>query len=224
MNKVAGLLFVSMMTSVAHANHYMGAAHLNQQKAKDVRVDGFAEVKDSEFQSLQVNGALEFENLKVEKSVTVAGAVKGEHLKTHKLEVHGGFEAEDVEVVEMRVDGSAEADSLRVRGPLNVHGSLSGEKIDVTGETLVAGGMDVEESQFAHVKVSGEKVVLDDTTVANLIIQKTNKDRPQVVILKGKTRIDGDIVFETGKGEVVQSDKATIKGQVKGGTITKKQD
>ncbi len=221
MNAIRYLVLTLLFCTTANAKHYMGAAKLSGEKGAEVQIDGYASIKKSEFKSVKVNGALDFEKLKVAGILQVAGAANGEKLECQALLVHGGLEAEDIRAESVKVDGSFAGEDIKISGDLEVNGALSGENYEVKGMTRVAGGLELDESTLVHLEVSGNKVILDDSFVASILIKAESKHKAQKVILNGKTQIAGDIVFESGEGEVELGRDAGVKGQVKGGKITK---
>ena len=106
---------------------------------------------------------------------------------------------------------------------LELNGSLKGTKINVYGNTKVGGNLEVCESSFKDIETSSWQCILTNSKAKNIFVKKT-KDESQKIYLKGKTIIEGNIIFESGNGEVIFSEDARVEGKVQGASIVNAYD
>lgn len=133
--------------------------------------------------------------------VTLNGTQVTEH-----LQVNGRLKAEEAEIEAMQVNGQATLDRCSIFQKSSVCGSLIA--------TL---------SKFSdELSVSSEKVFFDSCTLNTLQIIKVNGYQGvQIVELRGKTKINGSIVFESGNGEIIADPECEITGNIVGGKVRK---
>lgn len=204
MNKIAGL-FLSTLTicSQALSQDYYGTLNLENQKIDASTISGGANLKQVEGSTLNVSGSLEFEYLTLTDSLTVSGSLIGSHLQCKDL----------------KVSGAVDVKHMKVSGPLTVSGALLGRHIHVDGNTTVSGAVKVHKSTFNNLIISSHESHLHDSTANRISVLKPDDDKIQIVYLHGETTISGDIVFESGNGEVRAEKTVVIKGTIKGGTL-----
>jgi hypothetical protein len=119
-------------------------------------------------------------------------------------DIIGSLEVKKGELQELKVKGAVEVVDLTVKG-----------KTDITGS------LDAKKSQFQNLEIKSDEISLDDVQVNDIIV-KGNKDKEQVLQLKGKTVVNGNITFDSGKGIIEQGAAVKIHGEIKGGTVSKK--
>lgn len=134
---------------------------------------------------------------------------------------------------ELYVDGIVKLDGTTITKCVQVNGTLSAknasiEKMNVNGlamldnclvikKSTASGALNAESSQFSEeLFVSSEKVVFDSCTLTSLYIAKAHNP---IVELKGKTKINGSVTFESNNGKVIMNSDSVILGKVIGGTI-----
>lgn len=142
----------------------------------------------------------------VEK-VQANGLVKLNGTKVTKhLQVNGSLKAENAQIEEMQVNGQATLDHCLIKQKSNVCGALI-----------------ATDSRFEdELSVSSERAVFDACELTSLhILRVRGYCGVQVVELKAKTKIDGPITFDGGKGEVIADSDTKISGRVIGGKIRK---
>lgn len=125
---------------------------------------------------------------------------------TDHLQVNGRLKAEDAQIEEMQINGQATLDRCLIKQKSNVCGALI-----------------ATDSRFAdELSVSSERAVFNSYDLTSLhILRVGGYQGVQVVELRGKTRIDGPITFDSGKGEVIADPDTEISGGVIGGKIRK---
>lgn len=234
------LIILVTSTLIAHtasAEEFAGYANLENNKLNDATFNGPANLKGVSAKSLNVRGPLEFSDLKVEGDTKVAGPVSGSKKGTFgSLKVNGPFEATDVICSEFIVKGPVEVTELTVNGRSDIGGSLEAKKshfqdlkvkgptevneLTVKGETNILGPFEAKKSHFQNINVTADTISLEDVEAKDIVI-KGSRSMEQVLQLNGKTVINGNITFKSGKGIVEQGPSVKIQGEVKGGTVNK---
>lgn len=195
----------------------LGVSH---SKLNGEVITGNASLKRELYESLTVAGALDFNQLKIEKDLTVSGSAKGKFLKCEKFVVSGTFTGESIQAKSGEVSGSLECSKLTVAEDLAVSGSLTGEEIKISGKTSISGNLDASKSEFADIEIASATGTLLDSTAQNILVKKTN-DESQKMHLKGKSTIKGDIIFESGNGKVIIGAESKVIGKIQGASIVK---
>lgn len=80
--------------------------------------------------------------------------------------------------------------------------------------------MKAVKSTFHNITITSDQVTLEDSKIKDIVVEKSD-DRKQVLHLKGKTIVEGNITFESGKGTVKQGSEVKIQGEIKGATVEK---
>ncbi len=204
------LLLMTISVGVAWAE-----THGRQQ------IDGSAHLSSGVYEALIVNGSLTFENLVVDEDVQVSGAASGNGLKAKKIRVDGAFKGKNLEANEVIVSGSFSGENIQVQKTLEVDGAFNANHVICSGKTTVAGSMSVAKGKFDALDLSSRKSDLTDTTVKTILVRKENTEI-QKLELRGETVVSGDVIFESGVGEVYLFDRAEIQGSVQGAKIIKK--
>lgn len=178
------------------------------------------QLSHEKYDSLTVNGALNFDDLKIEKMLNVNGYAGGKSLSCDNFIINGALEADEVHAKTGTVNGSLQGNSIHIENDLTVHGSLEGSKIKVFGKTEIYGAISASNSTFDDIEISSSEAEFKGTTTNNITFKKPRKvERIQKITLKNQSIVKGDIVFESGKGEVYMSGDSKVLGTIKGGTI-----
>lgn len=125
---------------------------------------------------------------------------------TEFLQVNGRLKAEDAQIEEMQVNGQATLD-----------------RCSVSQKSTICGSLVATLSQFSDTLfVSSEKVVFNSCMLNALrMIKVGGYQGTQVVELRGKTKVNGSIIFEAGNGEVIIDPGCEIIGDIIGGKVRK---
>jgi len=118
------------------------------------------------------------------------------------------------------IEGLLQAKKSKFTGNIKVKGSANLKASRVFGKTSIVGALEVENSRFRDIEITAKQAVFNQSQARSLTIKPT-QNMPQRIYLQGGTLIRGNIVFESGNGEVIKSDQARIQGQVIGGQIVK---
>lgn len=194
---------LSWMTSLAHAETFLGLTNIENTTIKDAVIVGPATLKQVKATSLAITGPLKFTKIEVEKNAVITGPVSGKDGKFSSLSITGPLTGEDILCEELHVTGFVNITHLKVSKASTIIGSLTATK-----------------SSFQDLTITADDVVLDSSTVQTITMRK-NTDKQQVLTLKGDTIVHGDITFESGKGKIIESKNVKIKGKVKGAVVTK---
>lgn len=206
MKQILPLLFyTACIFQEAQAQSFMGVTALKKQNLQKASFMGPTELKEITAQSLSVVGSLHFNNLKVEKDTEIVGPVaNSDHGVFGSLFITGTFMAKNIT-----------CSKLKVIGPVDV------TDLHVSKATMIIGPLKAEKSTLQNLTITSDKIILEDSKTKNIVVKK-NKNKKQILDLKGKTIVEGNIIFESGKGVVEQDSEVKIQGEVTGATVEKK--
>ncbi len=171
-------------------------------------INGSSNLSKGEYDSLEVNGSLTFTDLFIKDSIVINGSIQGKNLKCNTMESNG----------------SVKINGLKAKS-VESNGSFSGENIEVTGEFEVHGGVDIKNGKLHNIKIASIRSTILDTQVnGNIRIEKvtegwnffgfkSSESSPQILELKGKSIVSGDVFFEKD-GEVHIFDGSKVEGKV----------
>lgn len=189
--------------------------------ADTTTINGNASLKDTAFESLTINGSLDFKNLDIKKDLKVNGSLDGNNLKCAKLKANGSVTVKNIKVKSAKINGSLSGSDVYVKHDLEIEGAVNMVDITVTGKTKVIGGLSVTKGDFGDIEVVNTTTYLSHCKGKNILVKKIDSDKIQKLELSKGTIISGDVVFESGEGEVHLSNDSIIKGNVKGAKIIK---
>lgn len=193
------LLSLLVLSLTLFGEEFSGPTHLTLKIFDTLTIQGPAQLKMVKAKSLAVTGLLEFNHLNISGDATLTGAVKGSKGKFNTLTVTGSLDVDHVICKELIVTGNVKATFL-----------------DVAKQSTVNGDLEVKESKLGALSVAGDKILLDGVLLDSLTVRKGISDQ-QTVTLQGATIVNGDILFESGKGILnVQGSEVKINGTTKG--------
>lgn len=185
-------------------------------------IAGNAKLEKASYESLTIAGELDFNNLTIEKNLTVSSSANGNSLKCNKFIVNGSFTGKNIQAQNGEVNGALSCNEASIDNDLIVNGSLSGKGIKVSGKTKVDGNLDASKSCFSNIETAAFRVTLKNSKAMNIFVKKT-KHESQRIYLEGKTIIEGNITFESGNGKVFISKETKVVGDIQGATIARLQ-
>lgn len=226
MKQILSLLFcTACMLQEAQAQSFMGVTALEKQNLQEASFMGPTELKEITAKSLSVMGPLHFNNLKVEKNTEIFGPVaNSDHGVFDSLFITGPFMAKNIACSKLEVTGPVDVTDLQVSGDATIIGPLKAGKSTFQNLTLT-GPLKAEKSTFQDLTITADKIVLEDVKTKDILVKKNQEERQekkQVLHLNGKTIVEGNIIFESGKGIVEQGSEVKIQGEIKGATVEKK--
>lgn len=184
---------------------FMGPTHLSYAYRDALKIMGPARLEKVKAKALEVMGPLNFKDLKVEGDSKIMGPMEGRNGQFSTIEIMGPVKVENFI-----------SDRLKVKGP------VSFKKADIKNDTSIKGPLFAEDSSFQKINIATNKAELKDSKSKDIYVYKDDSNHVQYLELKGKTTIEGNIEFESGKG-IVKADKdVVIKGQVKGAELQQK--
>ena len=208
MTKILPLLFCTTcmcMPQEIQAQSFMGVTILEKQNLQDASFMGPTELKEITAISLSVVGPFQFNHLKVDKELVIVGPViESERGVFGSLDITGPFEAKNIACSKFDVTGPVDVSDLRV-----------------SGEATITGPLKARKSTFQKLTIWADKIFLEDVKTKDIFVKKILREK-QVLYLKGKTVVAGNITFESGKGIVEQGPEAKIQGAIKGAVVKKK--
>ncbi|MBA2651636.1 MAG: hypothetical protein H0U73_05145 [Tatlockia sp.] len=121
----------------------------------------------------------------------------------------------------MTVNGRLVSQDVNFESDLTVNGTafLNGTKI--AGNAKFRGNLNAKNSELLNpIEILSDKSAFDNCKTKNLIIKELpSKKIVQHVKLINNTEIAGDIIFNSGNGEVYCDATSRIYGQIIGGTL-----
>lgn len=205
--KSLGMMVIGFLAAnAAFATTFNGITDLSEKSFQELVINGPATLKDIKAGKLTVNGPLTFQKIDVSGNTELNGPVKGTEAHFENLTITGSIEADKMS-----------CNNLTVIGPATLKYFSIKENAEVKGTFKSDGGTVQDLSVMSSAS-------LTDTTAKNVIIKHNNaydqESKTDVLELKGKTIITGDVTFASGKGEViVQGKDASIGGKINGGVL-----
>ncbi len=166
-------------------------------------ISGSAKLSNHSFENLTVSGSANLKDLKIDKDLVVSGSVTAVNMTADNISV----------------SGSASLEKIKVKNNLEVSGSISGSNVTVTGKTKVSGGMTISEGDFSDIEISAKRLKLVNSKAHNILL--LDSDSKQKLKLKNSI-VSGDVIFESGEGEIYLDNNSKILGKVEGGNIIAK--
>ena len=178
--------------------------------------------------TIKSDGYLRIESENINKSIDAIGPVSLSSLK-----MHGNIKAErQINIRHSTVEGNITSDDDVTLDWSTLKGSvLSSYKIvmhkSTASNVTSAGQIDLNESSVTGVlRTNGCFVRIDKkSTVKNIVIEPVDPNLPssstpfkQTVEIDGKSKVE-HITFESGDGEVIIKNGASVTGEVSGGKI-----
>lgn len=197
----AGLFLVPL---VAFAKTYYGPTKISNSSEEEVTIIGPADLDQLKSNTLKVTGPLKFNKIVISNETEVTGPTAGEKGKFNNLKITGPVKGTQIEAQTMNITGPAYFNNIEVKGNAKITGTLF-----------------VNKGKFKNIDVVSDKVKLKDTTADSIHFDKNMHDskKEQMLMIQGKSIINGDIVFDSGKGKVVVDKTVQIKGKVQGAEV-----
>lgn len=197
--KISTLILLTLcLTFCLYGETFNGPTTLYKKVYEGLVIHGPAKLKLVKADTLEVSGPLDFESLEVVGEAKVNGPVKGDKGKFGQLTVKGPLYVDLVVCEDLSVEGKVIVTSLVVNNSAEIEGEL-----------------DATHSKFKSLIVDAEKITLDDVIAESIFVSKSENN--QLLILKGRTEIYGDVTFESGNGVIdIQSPNVYIRGAMVG--------
>lgn len=166
----------------------------------------------------------------------------GGHMDTHYHKTSylmgSGSNSYGAEIIEsIHANGMVRLNGTTVRGCVEVNGQLNADHADI-GSALINGKANLNQCHIqdttiingllvggnttfqGDISIASEKIILSSCTASSILIRKIEgNSHHQVVDLRDGTIVYGDIVFESGHGQVMIDMDSGISGSVHGGSI-----
>jgi hypothetical protein len=175
------------------------------------------------------------------KGLTIHGPADLKNVKADNITINGPADIKDIEAQEMDINGPLQFENIKVKGLLKVNGpinassnaNINGIRVNgpvkitnatISGKSEVSGPVTFQDTNLDELIVNGGvKIKLKDSSVNNIIINKSVKDEAQKLHLKGIVTVKGNIKFESGKGIIIidNATSSSIKGKIEGAVIQK---
>lgn len=172
----------------------------------DLTLSGPTKLEKTKIKSgLNVNGPFEFNVIKVEGDTKIHGPVKGTDGKFKIISINGPAEIQDVECT-----------MISVNGPLNA------KILKVDRNTKTFGNTKIEDGKLDDLAVNAETAELTNTSVHTVYFPKNSTTKPQQLILRGSSKVKGQVIFDNGNGLVITESSDIKVGDIKGGKLVQK--
>ncbi|MBP7189828.1 MAG: hypothetical protein KA998_01075 [Rickettsiaceae bacterium] len=210
---------ISFLPLTVYAGNISGEIRQEGTSLENVRLDGFADLKNMKFHSLTVNGHLRFFDVKIDRRLEVNGSADGRKIKCRNFVIHGSITADGLRASEGIIHGTATFSNVEIAKNIDVYGAFVAKSVNIAGKSIVYGNLSAENSKFQDIHLEAERATFLGTTARNIVVKASKKHKKQTITLKGNSEITGTIVFESGNGEVIVDETAKILGQTKGCSI-----
>jgi hypothetical protein len=138
-----------------------------------------------------------------------------------EIRANGFVKLDGTTVRDLHVNGCLKAEGAKI-GAMQVNGQVAISHSVVSKKSLICGSLLVNTVKFDDLSISSERVVLNNCIVSSVNVLKVGGyTHSQVIELRGKTFIQGSIVFEAGNGEVIVDPDSEFTGKIIGGTLRK---
>ena len=167
---------------------------------------GMTKIKNKTVDTLTAYGSVDLEDVLIEGPLTIYGRLDASSTKVQgRVAVYGRTELEDIDL----------KDDLTVYGKLNLDRGV------VSGETKVYGAIRIEDSKLNDLVAYSRNITLKDSVAKNIFVYK--KEHGKAIVTLVASKIEGDIVFDSGQGTVILEHGSSIAGKVVDGDIEIKQ-
>lgn len=211
MKKIFFILIAILFTiKLAYAEKYYGITKISSVNLKDVEIFGPAKLEKVKFKKLNIHGTLEFNNLEVDGDALITGPIINGY--------NGRFGL-------LKVIGSVKGRLINCNF-FTIVGSLDVSDLTVKEDIYIVGTAKIDNSYLKNLEVASDEIILNNVEVKDIVIEKNNplnhtaNKQKQVLYLKGKTIVRGNISFQSRKGVIFIDKNATIIGKVNGAVIT----
>jgi cytoskeletal protein CcmA (bactofilin family) len=162
---------------------------------------GVRTFKDETFDTLTCYGASHLDNVSIKGPLTIYG-----RLDANDLNVQG----------KVFIYGQTEMNDVQLKDDLMVYGKLTLDKGVVAGKTKIYGSVRIEDGKLNDLFVHARRITLTSSSVKNIYMEK---ESGKITVVLVKTKVEGDIVFDSGKGRVIVDRNSSISGKVIDGDI-----
>ncbi|MFA6118680.1 MAG: hypothetical protein WCT85_00140 [Parachlamydiales bacterium] len=138
-------------------------------------------------------------------SFNFSGCLDIKKCTTATLKVNGLLKMSDSQSRKVTVFGMLQMEQSTVEEDLSVTGAIQATDSVVNG--------------LLSIITSSNQISLKNLKTKNIIIKKTNINKPLTVFLKGSTIVDGSITLEASSDKVVVSTESLLTGNVFGGSL-----
>ncbi len=193
-------LFFSANVYAVAAESFRGDQVFSSRNFEKVSVNGNTDFKNVKLATASISGNVLFEDLVVRRSLDVKGNITGFKGNFQKLHAIGNADLIDVRVEYLDITGPTAIKNSTVK---SIH---------------VVGSLEVTNTTVGTVNVNTSSVILRDSK-ANSIRVKKDPNIEQKLVLNNSSV--GDVIFDSGNGQIYVIGNAEITGKVTGATIIK---
>lgn len=147
-------------------------------------------------------------------------------LITNSLCINGQAKLVDGVVAEknITVNGKLLSQKATFQSDLTVNGDVSLQDTIIRGDAQFRGRINAKDSVLNSVEILSDQSFFNNCQLKNLIIKELPKNnRLQRITLTHNTQITGDIIFNSGHGEVLCDARSKVQGKIIGGKLIPKE-
>lgn len=180
---------------------------------------GAASLKNKSLDHLTVMGPLTLSDSNVHGKIDVYGPLIGYNITSPTLNIQGPAQIRKSKVGTLTINGPLTLQDTVVSGASTINGPLTIKGVTLSEAITINGPIFATQSTFKNkISVSAEKLSFTDCTLQALEIRPSDTilNPQQVLYLKGKTEVFGDIIFLGGNGKIIKDTSVVIKGKIEG--------
>lgn len=199
--KIPLLLTITILAlSSSYAETFISGKTVN-----NIIVKGPTRISNVKANKVMIDGCLAFSNLDVKGDVTITCPICGDssNLTCKNLSV-----AKSITAKKIKCDN------------LNICGYAQLEDIEISHTATIKGNAKIKDGKLNNLNLSSNEIHLQNVNVNDIIIEAPRiASKNQLLYLKDKTLVAGNINFKSGQGIIFIENNATIKGAIEGATI-----
>lgn len=231
------IIFIGPFNKLPNTDFCLYADDKYNNDGSGTVINGDIKISSEKFNSLEVNGSLNFKNLSIDSDLKVNGNLSGRRLNCSRLIINGSTDITSLKVDSIESNGYFRGKNIKISSS-NARfigkANISDSKLN---DIFVMGGVEVYNSQLQNLELNCTEVEIYNSEVFGNIIMKKVEDKSdfeifgikiidsnvmQVLKLKEGAVVNGDIVFEGDRGELHLYDNSQVKGAVSNAKIINK--
>lgn len=215
------LIVNTMKTNAEHAfpsKTINGFAVLELQSFTCLTINGSAALDDvTILKKLSVNGSASLEKVKVGQIIKIHGSLSAEDCKFHSVIVHGGVTLENTTAHDLEVHGGLSCENVNITSDAIIFGGASFEKSHLQNVEITAKNAHFSDSRVQTITLKKNNC----SGFWSCCVALFNSYKEQTIELHD-TIVKGDVIFEDAPGVVILKGNSKIHGNVINGTLANK--
>ncbi|MBF0298159.1 MAG: hypothetical protein HQK51_05530 [Oligoflexia bacterium] len=180
---------------------------------------GMTNLKDKNFDSLKIIGMSNLSNVIIKNNLEIIGATTFENnIKVNgKISIVGPVKINKSYINTGKIVGSLKAVESDFANELKVIGLVECSQCNFKSEIEIISNKSIfTNSELSTIKImKNENDGSDDSSKEN----STSVKKKQILILKGNTKVNGDVIFEDQNSELILDKNVKISGKIIKGNV-----